>query len=392
MKIVDTFPKGGNAASSVQQNEKLQKGRLRSIDCLRGAAAVAVLLCHAVKFAARPPNEAVVYFFKKLITEGRLGVPLFFVISGFCIHLRWTRRFSISGKETLDYLVFWKRRFFRLYPTYFVALCISMAMVGAAYFMGLQRAMLDEYAEPKIRSIIMDFITHVFMLHGFFPAFDHAGGNTALWTLAREEYFYLMYCVLLPVRRYFGLVRSLAAVSTLGVVFPFVMQFVISRQSIYWNVINTSALVLWIQWCLGMASVESYYGLIHLPQWCRWIWVVPIWAALAYASSTYFPALEPLMWGMTFFTLVNWAVRLESNGEWFDSRGSRWLSSVGIFSYSLYLIHVPARAAMRYMLGSIGEQPSVFGYFWGVAVISAASYFVAKVFFALIERRFIAEK
>ena len=43
---------------------------------------------------------------------GSLGVPRFFVISGFCIHLRWAR----EGR--IDYRDFWRRRVRRLYPPY----------------------------------------------------------------------------------------------------------------------------------------------------------------------------------------------------------------------------------------------------------------------------------
>ncbi len=54
---------------------------------------------------------------------GFLGVPLFFVISGFCIHL------PLAGKSTpLDPRSFAIRRFFRLYPLYFIVFVCVMAL------------------------------------------------------------------------------------------------------------------------------------------------------------------------------------------------------------------------------------------------------------------------
>jgi exopolysaccharide production protein ExoZ len=71
------------------------KGRLRSIDALRGFAALSVVLYHAV--GEHPRID--VYGYSRYIygplaqffSFGYAGVYLFFVISGFCIHLYWAK-------------------------------------------------------------------------------------------------------------------------------------------------------------------------------------------------------------------------------------------------------------------------------------------------------------
>src|SRR5579859_2069454 len=66
--------------------------RLTSIDALRGIAALSVLLYH--DFIALPAgplikgSEALNRFIMTSAGYGRTGVFLFFVLSGFCIHLR----------------------------------------------------------------------------------------------------------------------------------------------------------------------------------------------------------------------------------------------------------------------------------------------------------------
>src|SRR5262249_28935128 len=56
---------------------------------------------------------------------GTMGVPIFFVISGFCIHWPAARAGS-AFRFNLGY--YCKRRFWRLYPTHFVAVVGSMLL------------------------------------------------------------------------------------------------------------------------------------------------------------------------------------------------------------------------------------------------------------------------
>src|SRR5688500_14620443 len=69
--------------------------RLRSIDALRGIAALGVVFYHAVEQGKNAlPNNLLDYPIRALqfvSSFGYIGVFLFFVISGFCIHLQWAK-------------------------------------------------------------------------------------------------------------------------------------------------------------------------------------------------------------------------------------------------------------------------------------------------------------
>src|ERR1044072_3372905 len=89
-------------------------GRLESIDALRGVAALGVVLYHA---GLETPNTAPANIFywpvkglQFLSSFGYVGVFLFFVISGFCIHLQWCRSRSINEQGSVAFGKFWKRR------------------------------------------------------------------------------------------------------------------------------------------------------------------------------------------------------------------------------------------------------------------------------------------
>jgi peptidoglycan/LPS O-acetylase OafA/YrhL len=75
--------------------------RFDRVDQLRGIAALAVVICHASVSAYKTaPNldGGPWPWLASTLGFGYLGVPLFFVISGFCIHLPHARALA-SGES-----------------------------------------------------------------------------------------------------------------------------------------------------------------------------------------------------------------------------------------------------------------------------------------------------
>jgi peptidoglycan/LPS O-acetylase OafA/YrhL len=362
--------------------------RLTSIDLLRGCAALGVVITHSFPFEATKLGQQAPWFgYLGLVTSRfTLGVPLFFVISGFCIHLRWAKQYAKTGEQKLAFVPFWKRRLHRLYPPYFVMLCISMAMVLAAYLLG--RA--SYYPEPKLRWIGLDFVAHVFMLHGFYHLFDWGAGNSPMWTLAREEYFYLMYFGLLWCRRRWNLTVTVFGVLVLGLIFPPIMlSYVLQRGSYFTNTVNASAIALWIQWVLGMVCVEAYFGLIKLPRWCRSPWLIPVWFLASEFSFSRWREISVVFAGLTFFTLVNFCITAEKNHSFTNRRPFLWLAKVGGFSYSLYLVHYPVIMILRELFGFLAIPSNVWVALLGTVLKIVICFYVARLFFVLVERRFL---
>jgi peptidoglycan/LPS O-acetylase OafA/YrhL len=368
--------------------------RLISIDFLRGCAALGVVIAHS--YPLEPANLAQQYvwfnWLRIILGQGTLGVPLFFVISGFCIHLRWTQQYARTGETKTDFIDFWKRRIHRLYPPYLVVLCFCMLMVLVAFFLGRS----TYYPEPKLRWIGLDFAAHLLMLHGFHPLLDNGGGNPAMWTLAREEYFYILYFGLLAWRLKWKLPTTVFGVLGLGLAFPFMMRLFVPPDSYYWPTVYTSAIVLWIQWVLGMVAVEAYYGLIKLPRWCYAGWMIPVWFVAAKVSSYYlgnvsliFSLLVTVFYGMLFFTLVNFCIDAEASSSWSKHRITVWLANVGLFSYSLYLVHYPVNMILRELFGVIAPPSNVWIAMGEAVVKVVVAFYAAKLFFNLVERRFL---
>jgi peptidoglycan/LPS O-acetylase OafA/YrhL len=97
------------------------------------------------------------------------------------------------------------------------------------------------------------------------------------------------------------------------------------------------------------------------------------------------------LWGLTFFGLVIRAVDQEVRVGWSTHRLARWLGGVGVFSYSLYLIHYLVRSVLKQFL--IRVFPALtWPLFWiSAGILGLAGYYAGRLLFAAVERRFISQ-
>ena len=318
--------------------------RLRGIDALRGAAALAVVLYHAAGQSAHADTGVVARWLgdsvRAVAAQGYAGVFLFFVISGFCIHLNFARQQAGGRSARIEFLPFWRRRLRRLYPAYLVALALSLAVAYVTGFL------------PLTRFLAWDVSAHLLMLHNF-DARTSYSINSVFWTLAIEEQLYLAYFLLLYVRRRWGWARTLALALAARAAWLILANTL--RNAVGVNLpVAEAAAVHWFTWALGALAVESAYGLVSLPRWTRDLRVGVCALACALVLDHYQPPLEwnrvlrdaawfaaHPAWGLGFFVVVNRAVAAERS--WRASRSApravAVAAGVGVISYSLYLTH-----------------------------------------------------
>jgi peptidoglycan/LPS O-acetylase OafA/YrhL len=159
------------------------KARSERVNQLRGFAALAVVLCHlGVSAYKDAPNLSgnPWPWLGFALGFGYLGVPLFFVISGFCIHLPQARMLALAepAAAPLTWGRFFVRRFWRLYPPYLAAIAFALILLT-----------LVNGGPPVPWTAVAAQATLVHTLH---PAtFD--GVNPPAWSLAVEAQLYLAY-------------------------------------------------------------------------------------------------------------------------------------------------------------------------------------------------------
>ena len=138
---------------------------IRSITGLRAFAAIAVYFNH-FGLPALSPN-----WLSNISTNGGLGVPFFFVLSGFVLALAYESRPLIVRQFFID-------RVARIAPTYYVGILLVLF-----YFYVTNVFQLDYV-----------FLVHLFGLQAWFPTSDSGFAyNGPAWTISVEMFLYVMF-------------------------------------------------------------------------------------------------------------------------------------------------------------------------------------------------------
>ncbi|WP_025021881.1 acyltransferase family protein [Ligilactobacillus hayakitensis] len=153
--------------------KRLKKSRyITGFDGIRSIAVIAVILYHLFPYTMK---------------GGLMGVPIFFVVSGYLITDLLIQEWEQNGK--IDIIGFYIRRMKRLYPA-----LITMLMVTGTYITLFQRNLLT-----NLGKIIVSNIFYVYnwfeirMGQSYFDKFATQSPFTHLWSLSIEGQFYLLW-------------------------------------------------------------------------------------------------------------------------------------------------------------------------------------------------------
>ena len=317
-----------------------------TLDAMRGGAALAVVTYHALGVAQQTAWFGWEWWLPQitgyLVHYAFAGIYLFFVISGFCIHLHWAKtRTAGVQNPVINFASFWKQRVRRLYPPYFVALALYLVYLASKTPLEVTGFYL------------WDVLLHLFMLHNLDPRTTYTI-NGAFWTLAVEEQLYLAYFLLLFLRIRYGWVRTLLLCFSARIVWV-ILSRALSESLGFHVPVTEAAATNWFIWALGALSVEAAVGLTRLPAWCFKISVGGLALGCAMALAKLLPMMDQgswmhdvgwivmhPAWGVGFFILVNYSVAAEQRWRQTSLRVPRlipMLASIGLISYSLYLTH-----------------------------------------------------
>jgi peptidoglycan/LPS O-acetylase OafA/YrhL len=356
---------GGAAAPS-------SAGRLSNIDALRGSAAVAVAISHIYQQFYAEQFGPVLH--KILSYAGGWGVALFFVLSGFCIHLPHAerKRFAakVGGVAKLNVADFAIQRFLRIIPPYWLSLGLSLAAGAIATTNILNGS-----------TYWGDVLVHILGIHGFFPNCLESI-NSVFWTIGLEIHFYILYIFF--ANRVFNLYR-VAALMACGL-FVYGAFSVSLQPNDPWRLLGTHLFVtLFWQWYLGAWLAEiyvKYKARFVGPSIAVYAMRVAV-IILSFSMSLIDPVvfkLHIVQWTIPFvsFSIVAlFLIDCRTTGGLF----SDCLSHLGDVSYSLYLLH-PLAIWVFVALPSKSSSASI----WQGVLSLIVSILFAAISYHLVER------
>ncbi|MDX2127773.1 MAG: acyltransferase [Chloroherpetonaceae bacterium] len=291
---------------------------------------------------------------------GWAGVELFFVISGFVIHYGYLQ----SGKERPNWIQFFNKRFWRIYPPYL------FSMIFFALLM------------EKGTLTTKDFWSHVFMVHNFSTE-TFFGINASYWSLGVEMQFYLLYPLALYIRSRVG-IKGLLAIG-----FVIHLGFGAIGLLMDWHSLpyDKNALKVWILWLMGCAAAEFYLdGKRIFPNSPITFWTIFL---------LFFPLkaiwFSPYITDLYISAVSAFGIELYLNSEK-KSLGfvERKLSEIGICSYSMYLLHYLALITLtgRFQAFGLAKEYPWLRLIDGV-ILFGAVFLLSRAYYDYVEIRSI---
>ena len=345
---------------------------LRAFDGLRGLAALYIVAHHARidlwegshRALASGGIAAVVAFATVPLRYGAEVVLLFFLLSGFVIHLRQARSVAQGEVVSFDVRSFFGRRARRLVPPLLLALVLTAVLDVAGSH--ATPSVYDAYSGGRS---VFTLAMNALFLQGFAaPTF---GSNSALWSLSYEAIFYGLYPLLLMARVRFGARTAFGAVFALGAAGSAVHVAV--APAIGWTIAPYFAV-----WSLGALVAEAF---AHGVSVSHPIIMLAAGVLLLVPSLVAPGALDPTVQSAIFasgLAMLMALFVLHPAGMHLASGLAR-LRGLGARSYTLYVVHTPLLVCLAAVwLRTRGSLPQS-GWLMpvGVACALALAYAVA---------------
>ena len=304
--------------------------RIANLQALRGVAVMMVVLFHC---AATERKYAVDTILPAWLRIGESGVDLFFVVSGFVMVM--VTRGKFGGAREAGWFLY--SRATRIYPVYWVyaGLAAAVYLVQPTWVNASQGHQVD-----LLRSFLLVPQEQLPVL-------------LVAWSLVHEMYFYLLFALfmLAPENRLPRLLIGWAAIIVISALtwwhpavtpwariaaHPLTLEFIAGAFAAWWlpkTSGSPSPARLWGGVAISLISLVAAYdrGVLDMPALPRAVVMALIYGALVYC-----------------------AVALEQRCA---QRAHGWLVHLGDASYTIYLSHVLALAAVGRMWLRAGVSP-----------------------------------
>jgi peptidoglycan/LPS O-acetylase OafA/YrhL len=337
------------------------KNHFYFVDALRGIAALWVFFFHASldEHLTMLKNTLPHWFVVFVFDWGYLGVPIFFVISGFVI------AHTVSGiKVDFAYFkYFCLRRFARLTPPYYFSIIFVLALaLLSSYVKG------EIFAPGRDTFSLQRLVAHLFYLQ---EIFRFRNFNDVYWTLCLEVQFYLCFCGLLGLAQWlnkrYNLHYSRAFLFAFAAILSLISALILNNRTNFF-------IPLFYQFLLGVFAYWSWRDKlksVYFYIYCGLVITSQISRLPIHAITSVIIAILLLESGKANYiqTWLKWG----------------WLQFFGKISYSFYLTHNPIYGATVFIADKL-FKPSPMSELFGLIIGLITCTTFATIMWQLIEK------
>ena len=340
------------------------------IDCLRGIAIVLVIATHLKGII---PNCSDVS--NSMLSFGRMGVQLFFLVSACTLYLSWQNR---SGEST-PLIKFYLRRYFRIAPLYYLGIVLYCALAALSHYQSTGRITWPEQFQP------FSVIFNVFLTHGFYPP----GNNNIVpggWSIATEFLFYIIFPLLIALLTKKGtrawLVFVAVYITTLlcvhAIAASWGFQMTLGDYGFH-SILNQLPIFLF-----GITAAHLRNAYLAKTQWITDLIAFPAFLSISLliwnSPHSVMMSVLPLMVGAAFVFLMYFMSRIPD--RFFESFLAP-MCWIGKISFSMYICHFMIIDFLKATLPTIlfqGRELSLLGlYFTTILATALVSHFSEKL-------------
>ena len=339
------------------------------LDGLRALAAIYVVLHHMwlqvwpIELGRHPEMQTAQY--TQWMYFGNYAVTFFLVISGFCLMLPVIRHGGSRG----GWQEFYRRRSIRILPPYYFSMALSIVLIVT--LIGRQTGSHWDISVPlTARGLLI----HLFLLQNLVQSYNI---NHVLWSTAVEFQIYLVFPLLVILWNRIGPLASTLATAALGAgLYAACSHLNLAIESPHY--IGVFAIGMF---AAGLCSLrgDGWSRLRSLP----WGMLVAAGSLVVVGLCAHFGTIRPHTEPMDFlvamvaggFLIYGY---LMPDTLWNRILACKPLSAIGLFSYSLYLVHAPLiQVIWQYAIHPLGLSDAdtfLMLICAGIPIIIGASY------------------
>jgi len=305
-----------------------------NLNGLRFIAAFLVIIHHIEQFKLVLKLENYFYTIPFILVIGKLGVVLFFVLSGFLITYLLLAEESAFKKISIG--KFYIRRILRIWPLYFLILFLAFVVlpnIGLFTFPGMGKDFIYSDLWLKILLYAFFFPNLVVAMLGIVPYASHT------WSIGTEEQFYLVWPVILTYIRRFR-IWLMASIVVFYLFFEKILasqygDFIPSKGTIaaFWSTFNIDCMAIGGIFAILLFQ-QSKLLKLFLNKYIFYIALITVSSLMI--KGIIIPYVHNELYAVLFGLII---LNFAANNQIGISLENKVLNYLGNISYGLYMYH-----------------------------------------------------